>query len=187
MFSAPEKNIEQLGIADNLIVADFGAGTGAYSIAAAKAMHGTGKVYAVEVQKDLLTTLQNTCNTEHIANISYIWGNCELSGGTKLSDNTCDIVIVSNVLFQAPDKKGVINEAKRVLKQGGVLLIIDWTASFNGMGPEKDQVFSELGARQLVSEFPFTFEKTISAGNFHYGLVFRKGLYQHAKVSPVHI
>jgi ubiquinone/menaquinone biosynthesis C-methylase UbiE len=187
MFSAPEKNIEQIGISDNLIVADFGAGTGAYSIAVAKAMHGTGRVYAIEVQKDLLTTLQNTCKSEHIANVSYIWGNCELLGGTKLSDNTCDLVIVSNVLFQATDKKGVISEARRVLKQSGTLLIVDWTASFNGMGPEKNQIFSEDEARKLMADVPFSFEKSITAGNFHYGLVYRKGLYQQTRVTPAHI
>ena len=178
MFSAPEKNIEQIGIAENSIVVDFGAGSGAYTLAAAKFMNGTGKVYAVEVQKDLLTTLQNTCTREHIGNVSYIWGNCEILGGTKLSDSTADLVFVSNVLFQAPDKRTIIAEAKRILKQGGRLVVIDWTASFNGMGPEQGQVFSEEEAKKLVLEFPFTFDKSINAGNFHYGLVFRKGLYQ---------
>ncbi len=119
MFSAPEKNIAQLELPDNSIVADFGAGTGAYTIAAAKAMHSTGKVYAIEVQKNLLTSLENSCKSEHLGNVSYIWGNCELPNGVKLSDATADFVIVSNILFQAEDKKGVISEARRVLKPGG--------------------------------------------------------------------
>ena len=183
MFSAPEKNIEQIELKDNSTVVDFGAGSGAYTIASAKAMHGTGKVYAVEVQKDLLTSLQSTCTKEHLSNVAYIWGNCELPGGTKLSDNVADVVIVSNILFQAEDKKGIIAEARRVLKQGGTLLVIDWTASFNGMGPEKDQIFSEMDAKKIITESTFTFDKTINAGNFHYGLLFRKGLYQQPKVN----
>ena len=177
MFSAPEKNIDQLNIPDNSIIADFGAGSGAYTIAAAKKMHSTGKVYAIDVQKDLLTRLENTCREQHVGNVGFIWGNLEEYGGTKLADNSVDIVILSNVLFQTPDKKTVIEEVKRVLHQGGMFLLIDWTGSFNSMGPTKEQVFPELEARKLVESLNFTFDRSIDAGNFHYGSVFRKGLY----------
>ncbi len=178
MFSAPEKNVEQLNLQPNQIVADFGAGSGAYTIAAAKALHETGKVYAIDVQKDLLTRLENTCREQHLGNVSFIWGNLEQRGGTKLRDQSCDMVIISNVLFQAPDKKVIIEEAKRVLSHGGTLAVIDWTSSFNNMGPTPEQVFPELEARKLAESLSFTFDRTLNAGNFHYGLIFKNGLYQ---------
>lgn len=178
MFSAPEKNIEQLAIEPNKIIADFGAGSGAYTIAAAKALNGTGKVYAIDVQKDLLTRLENTCREQHLSNVGYIWANLEEQGGAKLSDQTIDIAILSNVLFQTEDKKTTLEEVKRVLRQGGQLLLIDWTGSFNSMGPTKDQVFPEIEARKLVESMNFTFDHNIDAGNFHYGMVFKKGLYR---------
>ncbi|HEY9585231.1 MAG TPA: class I SAM-dependent methyltransferase [Candidatus Paceibacterota bacterium] len=180
MFSAPEKNIEQFGLGDNKVVADFGAGSGMYILAAAKAMHGTGKVYAVDVQKDLLTRLQNTCKEAHLGNVSFIWGDLEKPGGTKLRDDSCDAVILSNILFQVPDKRAVLEEAKRVLHTGGKLLVIDWTASFNNMGPTKEQVFALAPARKLLDESGFVFDRDINAGNFHYGLVMKKrGLRTH--------
>ncbi|MDO8521147.1 MAG: methyltransferase domain-containing protein [bacterium] len=175
MFSAPEKNIEQLNLQQGQIVADFGAGSGAYTLAAAKALKGTGKVYAVDVQKDLLTRLQNTCMAEHLGNVAFIWGDLEKLGGTKLHENSCDVVIISNVLFQAPEKDIIIDEAKRVLKPGGSIAIIDWTGSFNQMGPTKEQVFPEGEARMLAEKTGFVFDRTLNAGNYHYGLVFRKG------------
>lgn len=174
MFSAPEKNIEQLVLADNQIVADFGAGSGAYTIAAAKAMHGTGKVYAIDVQKDLLTRLEHTCAEEGLGNVSYVWGDLEKLSGTKLRDGSCDIALLSNVLFQLKEKSVVVEEARRVLHPGGLLLIIDWTASFNNMGPTPEQVFSEAKARELALEKGFSFERALNAGNFHYGLIMRK-------------
>ncbi len=184
MFSAPEKNIEQLQLADNQTVADFGAGSGAYTIAAAKAMHGTGKVYAIEVQKDLLTRLQNTCTEQGLGNVSFIWGNLEKPGGTKIQDGACDAVIVSNLLFQAPDKKAIMEEAKRVLHPGGILLLIDWTASFNNMGPTPEQVFPEAEARTLAEKLGFLFDRSLNAGNFHYGLLLRKVIPQMPKANP---
>ncbi len=174
MFSAPEKNIEQLQLAPNQIVADFGAGSGAYTIAAAQAMNGTGKVYAIEVQKNLLTTLQNTCTAAHLNNVAYIWGNIELPGGSKLGDNSCDVVIVSNVLFQAPDKRSLLMEARRVLRPNGKILLIDWTASFNNMGPTQDQIVSEAEAKKLAESCRMDVKRTIDAGNYHYGLILEK-------------
>lgn len=168
------KNIEQLNLQPNQIVADFGAGSGAYTIAAAKAMNGTGNVYAIDVQKDLLTRLENTCKEAHVSNVSFVWGNLEQVGGTKLRDQSVDVAILSNVLFQTPDKGGVIEEIKRVLKQGGTFLVIDWTASYSNMGPTPEQVFPELEARKLVESSTFTFDRTLNGGNFHYGLMFKK-------------
>lgn len=176
MFSAPEKNIEQLHLVDDQVVADFGAGSGAYTLAAAQAMHGTGKVFAIDVQKDLLTRLQNTCAHEHLGNVSFIWGDLEKPGGTKLHDGSCDVVILSNVLFQALDKVALIEEARRVLRPGGLLLLIDWTGSFNNMGPTQAQVFPEAEGRKIAEESGFLFDRSINAGNYHYGLVMRKVL-----------
>jgi ubiquinone/menaquinone biosynthesis C-methylase UbiE len=175
MFSVPEKNIEQLVLKQDQIVADFGAGSGAYTLAAAKALKGSGKVYAVDIQKDLLTRLEKTCHEAHAGNVSFIWGNMEILGGTKLRDKSVDVVIISNVLFQTPDKQTVIEEAERVLRDGGRLLLIDWTGSFNNMGPTPEQVFPEKDARELVESFDFTFDRILSAGHYHYGLIFRKG------------
>lgn len=174
MFSVPEKNIEQLALKQDQIVADFGAGSGVYTLAAAKALNGSGKVYAVEVQKDLLTRLERTCNEAHLGNVAYIWGNMEILGGTKLRDHSVDVVILSNVLFQTPDKKTVLEEVFRVLRAEGRLLLVDWTGSFNNMGPTPEQVFPEHAARELAEASGLVFDRILSAGNYHYGLIFRK-------------
>jgi ubiquinone/menaquinone biosynthesis C-methylase UbiE len=151
-------------------------------------MHGTGKVYAIEVQKDLLTRLQNTCKEEGLGNVSFIWGNLEKLGGTKIRDGECDLVILSNVLFQVWEKRMVVEEAKRVLHPGGLLLIIDWTASFNNMGPIEGEVFPEAKARTLAEELHFLFNRSINAGNYHYGLIMRKVLPQmSAKPTTAHL
>ena len=53
MFSDPIKNLKMLGLKENDIVVDLGAGTGFYSVAAGTLV-SRGKVYAVELQKDFL-------------------------------------------------------------------------------------------------------------------------------------
>ena len=175
IFAEPEHNIEQLGLSENEIVADFGAGSGAYTLAAARALHGTGRVYAIEVQKGLLLRIENAAKEAGLSNVAVIWGDLEHIGGTKLRDSSVGCVIISNVLFQADEKEVIIRESQRILRTGGRLLVIDWTGSFGSLGPQATQVFSEHLARELIEGVGYTFDRPISAGSYHYGLVFRKG------------
>jgi len=173
MFTNPEQNILHLGLTEGMRVADFGAGTGFYSRACSAKVGYTGKVYAIEVQKDLVKKLESDIKHWGITNIDCIWGDIEKRGGTKISDHSMDAVIVSNVLFQAEDKLGLIDEAGRVLKKGGKVLLIDWNGSFGGMGPTLESVVTESMAKELFEKRGFKFEESISTSMHHYGIIFK--------------
>ncbi len=173
-FSDPKNNIKQFGLHSGQIVADLGAGIGAYSIEAAKEVGESGRVYAVEVQKELLVNIRNTARQEGVSNIEVIWGDVERNGKTKIRDNVVDAVVASNILFQVEDRSGFTEEVKRILKPRGKVLVIDWEGSFNGTGPSPDSVFSYDDARTLFEENGFLFVKNISAGDHHYGFIIVK-------------
>lgn len=173
-FSNPESNIKALGVHDGMIVADLGAGTGAYTLPLAERVGQSGHVYAVEVQKEFLTTIKNSVAERKLKNVEIIWGDIERAGGTKIRDALADLVVAVNVLFQAEDRKGLIREAKRILKEGGKLLLIDWSGSFKGMGPTEPMVVSPEVARVLCEDEGFVLDKEISAGAHHYGFIFIK-------------
>jgi ubiquinone/menaquinone biosynthesis C-methylase UbiE len=173
MFTNPEQNILHLGLKEGMRVADFGAGTGFYSRAASEKVEYSGKVYAVEVQKDLVKKLESEVKSWGILNVDCIWGDIERRGGTKILDQSMDAVIISNVLFQAEDKLGLIDEAKRVLKKGGEVLLIDWSDSFGGMGPTRESVIPESKARELFEKRGFKFQEKISTSAHHYGIIFK--------------
>ena len=173
MFTNPEQNILRLGLKEGMRVADFGAGTGFYSRAASQKVGYTGKVYAIEVQKDLVKKLESELRHWGITNVECIWGDIEKRGGTKISDHSMDAVIISNVLFQSEDKLGLIDEAKRVLKKGGEILFIDWSESFSGMGPARESVVPESMARELFEKRGFKYVEKISTSAHHYGIIFK--------------
>jgi ubiquinone/menaquinone biosynthesis C-methylase UbiE len=131
-------------------------------------------VYAIEVQKDLLENIRRAASSEGLDNIETLWGDVEEIGGSKLGDSTADVVVISNLLFQAEDKSGVIKEASRVLKPGGKLAIIDWSDSYGNLGPTPDMVFDEEDAKKLLSDTDFTSEGGFDAGEHHYGLIYIK-------------
>ena len=174
MFSDPSQCIEQFDLQSGSRVADLGAGTGAFAIAAAKAVGEAGKIYAVEVQKGLLERLKSEARAARAPNVEVLWGDIERVQGTHLKDASVDACIASNVLFQVEDKDGFVAEVKRILRPNGKFLLIDWSDSFGNIGPHKDHVVTENAARELFEKAGFQFVKKIDAGEHHYGLVFRK-------------
>lgn len=173
-FTKPEDNIAMLGLHEGLVVADLGSGTGAYTILLARKVGETGRVYAVEVQKEFLSNIKTLAAENGLKNIEVIWGDIERPGGTKIKDDSVDAVVVSNVLFQAEDKPGLVREAKRILKTGGKLLFIDWSASFKGMGPTESMIIPKDIARDLFKKEGFVLTKDFQTGDHHYGLLMVK-------------
>lgn len=175
MFSDPAKNIEQFSLGKGSYVADFGTGSGFYAFAAAEVVGNTGKVYAIDVQRDLLNKIKNEAENRHLKNIEVIWADLEHLGGTKLRDNSMDAIIVANLFFQLENKDNACVEIKRILKNNGRVLFVDWSSSFNNMGPHKDQIFSKDAAEKLFEKHGFVIDREIvSAGDQHYGIIFRK-------------
>lgn len=173
-FTNPESNIRELGVHEGETVVDFGAGTGAYSIPLAERVGELGHVYAVEVQKDFLTNIKDAAAARGFNNVDVIWGDIERLGGTKVKDEIADCAVVSNVLFQAEDKAGLMREVKRVLKAQGKLLIVDWKDSFGNIGPTADAVVPASIAQELAEREGFVLKKTFDAGAHHYGIVMYK-------------
>jgi ubiquinone/menaquinone biosynthesis C-methylase UbiE len=174
MFSQPDKNIEQFHIDPGMTVADLGSGLGFYSLALAKAVGPSGKIYAVDIQKDLLSKLQSDAAAAGVHNIKLIWGDLDMKKSSTLPEQSVDRVVIANTLFQVSEKDNLLEEAFRILKRGGKMLIVDWKNSFGGMGPHPNDVLREDVAKTLVGSFGFQFEKDIIAGDHHYGFVVKK-------------
>lgn len=167
MFTDPLKNLKAFELKDNYIVADLGAGTGFYSIAAGSLIP-KGKVYAVEVQKDFLDTIKNKVKDANLSNVEIIWGNVEKLGGTKIGDGIVDAAIASNILFQVEDKDKFIQEIKRILKPKGRVLLIDWSED-SIMG--KKAAIPKNKAREIFEKEGFVLEREINTGDQHYGMI----------------
>ena len=170
-FTNPEDNITALGIYEGMVIADLGAGIGADTLPLAEKGGETGRVYAVEVQKDFLTNIKKSADDRGLKNIELLWGDIERLGGTKIKDGACDAVVISNVLFQAENKPGLLQEARRILKIGGKLLLIDWADSFGNLGPSPKMVVTRDTAQALCEAEGFVLKSEVSAGEHHYGLI----------------
>ena len=173
-FIDPTKTVHALGVKSGDIVADLGVGSGAHAIAAAKIVGNNGKVYAVDIQKDLLETLHSMAKESGLPQLEIIWGDLDDACATKLSEEVVDRILISNTLFQLEDKNQIMHEAYRIAKPGAHMLVVDWSSSHGHAGPHPDNVVTQDSARNLAEGAGFVFSGTVPAGDFHYGLLFEK-------------
>lgn len=170
MFGNPEQNVAKLVLHEGMRVADFGAGTGAYTIACSKRVGNTGKVYSIEVQKGLLKRLEDELKKLKISNVVCVWGDVENKGGTKISDSSLDAVVIANLFFQVEDKVGLIDEAKRILKRGGKILVIEKSAPL--FGTKHHGILNENEMKELFEKRGLKYVENISVNQGHYGIIF---------------
>lgn len=153
-------------------VGDFGTGTGHYARVAAAAVGQSGKVYAIDIQEDILKHLRINTHEHHQNTINTVWGDIEKPGGTHLRDQSLDAVLLANTLFQVENRDGLLAEIKRVLKSGGKCMVVDWAGSYGGMGPVPEKVVSEHEAEDFFIGNGFHKVKSFRAGPHHYGILF---------------
>ena len=174
MFSDPENNIKQFALTPGMMVADFGSGSGFYSMAIARAVAPSGKVFAVDIQMDLLRKLKKGAQQSHLNNVDVIWGDLEHLGGTKLRESSMDAVVICNLLYQIKNKDALCLEAKRILRINGRILLVDWAGSYCGLGPSEKDIVTKIQAAAIFQDHGFVIDREINAGSEHYGLVLRK-------------
>jgi len=170
-FIDPIEILNKLNLKDDTIAVDFGCGSGGWVIPLAKKLE-QGIVYAIDVQEEMLSALESKLKVESIQNVRKILSNIEDSKDLKLSPLSCDLILMTNLLFQVEDKKQIFKQADRVLKKNGKILVVDWNKDAV-LSPDQKSV-SQDEVKKIAQEFNFGLKKEFSAGDYHYALVFEK-------------
>lgn len=173
-FLSPQATLEAAHISAGSRVADLAAGAGFFARAAARIVGPEGLVWAVDPNQDMLVRLKNLSVGEGLHNIEVVRGSLEKVGATKLPDATMDVAILANALFSIEHKEAAAQEAYRVLRRAGRLLLVDWTASHGGLGPHAGHVVTKAQAQKLFEAAGFAQAEDIPAGAYHWGLILRK-------------
>lgn len=172
-FIQPERILAQIGLLPGMQAADLGCGSGYFSIPAARVVGSKGRVFSIDVQRSVLEQVRKQAQLLNINNLETVWSDLEITGATRISPQSLDMVFLVNTLFQIKDKMAALSEARRLARPGGILLIVDWLPGDTAIGPLVDKRVNLAEIKQMASAAGFAEYKTIDAGTHHFGLVFQ--------------
>jgi ubiquinone/menaquinone biosynthesis C-methylase UbiE len=172
--SDPKAILENAGVSEGEVVVDLGCGVGFFVMEIAKIVGNTGKVFAVDIRKEILDSLKTKSIDSGMRNIYGIVADLEKPGSTGLDADSVDVVLMINLLFLIKNKEVVLSEAHRILKSGSKLVIMDWLEKGQHTMIEKEQIVSTKEIKELTRKLGFKKLKTFEAGLAHEVSVFEK-------------
>ena len=174
-FLDPKYIFSQIGLTPGQRVADLGCGAmGHFVFSAAEAVGSGGQVYAVDIRQIVLVGIKNRARIDGVDNIETIWANLETFKSSGIATESLDLVMLFNTLFQNKKREEILKEAVRITKPGGHLAIIDWQPQETLFGPPLEMRVDPDKVKKFCQSNGLQLEREFIAGNFHFGLLFKK-------------
>lgn len=146
-WQEPDRVIAALGLAPGQRVADLGAGTGYFTARLARAVGDSGRVYAVDVDADVLEGLAERMADEGVSNVETVVAPYDDAG---IPDASVDLVFTVNTYHHFQERPAYFRKLKRVLKPGGRVAIIELDernglfVRWSGHYSERDLILDEM-------------------------------------------
>ena len=135
----PDEVMDKLGIAENSVVADIGAGAGWFTIRLARRVGPNGRVYAEDVQPEMVTSISRRASAEGLINIQPTLG---VDSDPKLPGGSIDAVLLVDSYHEIDeilDRVTLLRNLAKSVRPGGRIGIIDFTLQGSGPGPAMDE------------------------------------------------
>lgn len=114
--------IARLGLKPGMVVADLGAGPGIFSVALAKVVGPTGKVYAVEIDKGFFPYIEKKAAEQQVSNVKTVLGQFT---DPALPARDVDLGFFHDVLHHIEDRAGYLKALSAYVKPGGRVAIVE--------------------------------------------------------------
>jgi SAM-dependent methyltransferase len=144
-WQKPDQIMDALGIADGSRVADIGAGAGWFTIRLARRVGPNGRVYAQDVQQQMLEAIRRRVSREGLLDrVEVVRGE---GSDPRLPLGALDAVLVVDVYPEVEDRITFLGNLAAALRPEGRLGIVNYKPGTGGPGPAPHE-----GVRVAIEE-----------------------------------
>lgn len=158
-WQKPEQVIQSLDIKPGDTIADLGAGSGYFTFRLADAVGATGRVYAIDVDSSMLVSLEKEAVQRGYSQVQTILAQY---ADPKIPEGGVDLIFLSNTYHHLSDRSDYFRQAKKYLRPGGRIAIIDYNdhggfAKMIGHATKDHVIVKEMTSAgyQLQRQFDF--------------------------------
>ena len=152
-------------------VADVGAGTGYFTWRMARAVAPGGRVYATDVQPEMISLLKRSMAVRGVDNVLPVVATAKNAG---LAPASLDLALLVDVYHELEYPLEVIAGLVRALKPGGRLVLVEYRAEDPQVPIKEVHKMSVAQVRREMLPHALQWEKTIDLLPWQHVLVFRK-------------
>jgi cyclopropane fatty-acyl-phospholipid synthase-like methyltransferase len=145
-WQKPHEVIRALNLPDTAVVADIGAGTGYFSVRLAR-MLPKGKVYAADLERDMVQHLTARAKREKLANMIAV----QTAPEDASLPEKVDVALLVDVYHHIEDRERYFRRLKEALKPGGRVAIVDFTLDSEIGPPPRARLAPERVKRELAA------------------------------------
>jgi ubiquinone/menaquinone biosynthesis C-methylase UbiE len=160
-----------LALAPGMTVADVGAGTGYYSRRIADVVGPTGKVYAVDVQPEMVAMLQSVAKQRRYDHVKPVLGGVN---DVKLAAASVDVAIMVDVYHELEFPYEVLASIVRAVKPGGRAIFVEYRAEDPRVPIKPLHKMSETQIRREAEVHPLVWERTANDLPWQHVVIFQR-------------
>ena len=167
----PDKAVAALGLKPGMHVGDVGAGTGFYSLRIAQKVAPGGKVFANDLQLEMLQRIAGKARAQSISNVEEIQGT---TTDCKLPPGDLDLVILVDVYHEFSEPQQMLRSIRRSLKSGGQIVLLEFRGEDENVPIRPEHKMTLAQVKTEVTPEGFRFEKSVEALPWQHMIFFRK-------------
>ena len=166
----PEKALDALAIEPGSVVGDVGAGVGYFTEKLARRVGPNGKVYANDIQPEMLVQLRKNMAKLGIGNVQTVVG---AEDDPHLPANTLDLILLVDVYHEFSRPQAMLRHMRESLKSGGRLVLLEYRKEDPNVPIREEHKMTVKQVRSELEPEGFRFDKVIETLPQQHILIFR--------------